>query len=76
MLKKKKNEARSRWYPTKVMTDADYADLVLLTNTSAQDKSLLEQATGSISLYLNVNKVHFMCFKHGTISTNSPLKLV
>ena len=42
------------------MTDADYTDdLVLLANTPAQTESRLynlEQAAGSIGLYLNANK--------------------
>ena len=53
-------EARSRQYPTEAITDADYTDdLVLLTNTPAQAKSLLhnlKQATISIGLYVNSDK--------------------
>ena len=65
------------------MTDADYADdLALLTNTSAQVKSLLhnlEQAAGSIGLNVNANKTEFMCFEQGgaiSASGGKPLKLV
>ena len=37
-----KKKPRSSWYPAETMTDVDYADnLVLLTNTSTQDDSLL-----------------------------------
>ena len=49
------------------MTDTDNADdLVLLTNTPAQAKSLLhnlEQAAGGIDLHVNANKTEFMSFK-------------
>ena len=52
--------ARSRWYPTETMTDADYADdLALLANTLAQAESLLhclDQATGGSGLSVNVNR--------------------
>ena len=63
--------------------DADYADdLVLLANTPTQTKSLLhsvEQATRSISLYVNLDKTEFMPFKEDGIVTTLkdwPLKLV
>ena len=60
-------KARSRWYPTETMTDADYAyDLVLLTNTTVRAESLLislEQVTGGISLYVNANKTEFLGFR-------------
>ena len=53
------------------MRDADYADnLVLLTNTPAWAKTLLdivEQAAGDIGLYENVIKTEFMCFKQGGV---------
>ena len=65
-------DARKRQYPVGTMTDADYSDdLALLTNTPAQDKSLLrsqEQAARGICLYVNTNKTEFMCFKQGTTS--------
>ena len=58
-----KEKARSRQHRIETMTDADYADyLLLLANTSAQAKSLphsLEQA----GLYMNTSKTVFMCFK-------------
>ena len=58
------------------ITDADYADdLALLVNTPAKVKFLLqslEQAAGSIGLYVNANKIEFMYFKcEGAISTLS-----
>ena len=75
-------KARSKQYPAKTITDTDYAnDLALLANTPTQVESLphsLEQAAGSIDLYMNANKTEFVCFKQkGTISTLSgkPLKL-
>ena len=56
----KLKEARSRQYPAEPITDADYADdLVLLADMHTQVDSLLhslEQAEGGIGLYLNVNK--------------------
>ena len=64
------------------MTDADFADLELLANTPAKEESLLyssEQAAGDIGLYMNANKIEYMCFKQKeAISTLSgkPLKLV
>ena len=66
-------KARSRWYPTEIITDADYVeDLVLLANTLAQAESLLyslEKAAGSIGIHANINKTEFMYFKwEGTLS--------
>ena len=56
---------------TEIITDADYADdLVLLMNTPAQ--------AGGIGSYINANKTVFMWFKQGgALSTPSgePLKL-
>ena len=54
--------------------DADYAgDLVLLTNTVGQAKSLLhslEHAARGIGLSVNSDKMEFVCFKQdGAIST-------
>ena len=74
---------RSRRYPAKTITDADYAnDIVLLANTHAQAETLLhslEQATAGISLHVNAHKMEYMCFNQtGDISTlnSSSLKLV
>ena len=54
-----KEKARSWRYPTKIMTDTDYADdVALLAITPAKDESLLhslEQAASRIGLYVNVN---------------------
>ena len=64
-------------------SNSDYADdLVLLTNTTAQTKSLLqslEQAERSVDLYNLADKTEFVSFKQeGVIFTlsNKPLKLV
>ena len=72
---------RNRWYPAETITDADYTDdLVLLASTSAIAKSLLhslEQAAREISLYVNSDKIQFICYKQeGAISTlnGKPLK--
>ena len=58
------NKARRKQYPAEIMTDADYTDdLVLLANTLNQAKFLLhslEQAAGSIDLYMNANKIEYM----------------
>ena len=57
---------RNRQYPTETMTDANYADdLVLLKNTAAQVESLqhsLVQAARNIGLYMNVDKTEDKCF--------------
>ena len=74
---------RSRRYPTKTITNGNYADdIVLLANAPAQAKTLLHslgQATAGISLHINAHKMGYMCFnKTGDISTlnGSTLKLV
>ena len=76
-------KARGRQYPAETITDAYYADdIVLLANTPTQAASLLhslEQAAGSISLHVNANKMKYMCFnQEGDISilNDSSLKLV
>ena len=65
---------RSRRYPAKTFTDADYADdIVLLANTPNQAETLLhslERATAGIGLHVNAHKTEFMCFNQkGDIST-------
>ena len=74
---------RSRRYPTKTITDADYADdKAILANTPAQAETLLhslERAAASIGLYVNAHKTEYMCFNQtGDISTlgGGSLKLV
>ena len=72
---------RSRRYPAKTITDADYADdIAILANTPAQAETLLNSlkraATG---LHVNSHKTEYMCFNQtGEISTlgGSSLKLV
>ena len=58
---KKKKEARSRWYQTESMIDADYADdFVPHVNTPTQPESLLynqEQAAGYICLEIHENQI-------------------
>ena len=69
---------RSRRYPEKTVTNADYADdLAILTNAPAQAETLLhslERATAGIGLQVNAQKMKYMC----DISTlgGSSLKLV
>ena len=79
----KLTKERSRRYPAKTITDADYADdTVLLANTPAQAETLLhslKQAAAGIGFHINAHKMEYMCFNQtGDISTlnSSPLKLV
>ena len=74
---------RSRRYPAKTITDADYADdIALLANTPNQTETLLlslEQAAADIGLHVNAHKTEYMCFNQaGDISTldGTSLKLV
>ena len=78
-LRKKK----SRKYPAKTITDADYADdIALLANTSNQAKTLLhslELTAACIGLHVNARKTEYMCYNQtGNISTldGTSLKLV
>ena len=78
-LKKK----RRRRYPTKTITDADFADhIAILANTPNQAETLLhslERATAGIGLHVNAHKTEYMCYNQtGDISTlhGTPLKLV
>ena len=74
---------RSRRYPAKTITDADYADdIAILVNTPNQAETLLqrlERAAAGIGLYVNAHKTGYMCYNQtGDISTldGTPLKLV
>ena len=65
---------RSRRYPAKTITDADYADdIALLANTPNQAKTLLhswERAAAGIGLHANAHKTEYMCYNQtGDIST-------
>ena len=57
---------RSISYPAQTITDADYADdIVLLANSPAQAESLLhslEQAADSIGFDINADKTEYTCF--------------
>ena len=57
---------RSRRYPAKTITDADYADdIAILTNTSNQAETLLhslKRAAAGIGFHLNARKTEYMCF--------------
>ena len=79
----KLTKKRSRRYPAKTITDADYADdIPLLANAPAQAETLLhslERAAAGIGLHVNAHKTEYMCFNQtGDISTlnSSSLKLV
>ena len=74
---------RSRRYPAKTITDADYADdIAILANTPVQAETLLhilERAATGIGLNVNTHKTEYMCFNQtGDIFTlgGSSLKLV
>ena len=74
---------RSRSYPAKTITDADYAeDIAILANTPNQAETLLhslEKAITGIGLHVDAHKTEYMCFKQtGYISTQggSSLKLI
>ena len=74
---------RSRKYPAKTITDADYADdIALLANTPNLAETLLhslERATAGIGLHVNAHKTEYMRFNQtGDISTldGTSLKLV
>ena len=74
---------RSRRYPAKTITDANYADdIALLANTPNKAETLLhilERAAACIGLHVNAHKTEFMCFNQkGDISTldRTSLKLV
>ena len=74
---------RIRTYPAQKITDADYADdIVLLANTPTQVETLqhsLERAAAGIGLNINTHKTEYKCFnKRGDIATQNGicLKLV
>ena len=74
---------RSRRYPAKTITDADYADdITILANTPNQAETLLhslERAAAGICFHVNAHKTEYMCYNQtGDISTQdgTPLKLV
>ena len=74
---------RSRGYSAQTITDADYADdIVLLANTSAQAENLLyslEREAAGISLHINADKDEYVCFYQKdniSVLKRGPLKLV
>ena len=62
----KLTKKRSRRYPAKTITDADYADdIAILANTPNQAETLLhslEQAAAGIGLHVNAHKTEYICF--------------
>ena len=65
---------RSRRYPAKTITDADYADdIAILVNTPNQAETLLhslERAAAGIGLHVDAHKTEYMCYNQtGNIST-------
>ena len=74
---------RSRRYPAKTITDADYTDdIAILANTPNQAETLLhslERAAAGIGLCVNAHKTEYIYYNQtGDISTldGTPLKLV
>ena len=74
---------RSRRYPAKIITEADYAnDIAILANTPNQAEALLhslEWAVAGIGLHVNAHKTEYICYyQTGDISTLdwTSLKLV
>ena len=74
---------RSRRFPAKTITDADYADdIAILANSPNQAETLLhslERAATCIGLYVNTHKTEYMCYNQtGDISTldGTPFKIV
>ena len=65
---------RSRRYPTKAITDADYTDdIAILANTPNQAETRLhslERSAGGIGLHVNAHKTEYTCYNQtGNIST-------
>ena len=60
----KLTKERSRRYPAKTITDADYADdIAILANAPAQAETLvhsLERAAAGIGLHINAHKTEYM----------------
>ena len=74
---------RSRRYPAKRITDADYADdIAILANTPNQGETLLhslERAAAGNGFHVNAHKTEYMCYNQtGGVSTldETPLKIV
>ena len=74
---------RSRRYPAKTITDADYADdIAILVNKPNQAETLLyslEQAAAGIGLHINAHRTEYMCFNQThdlSKQEGSSLKLV
>ena len=74
---------RSRRYPAKTITDADYTDdIAILANTPNQAETLLqslERTAAGIGLHVNAHKTEYMCNNQtGDVSTldRTSLKLV
>ena len=72
---------RSRRYPAKTITDADYADDIAILAPHQAETLLhsLERAAAGIGLYVNAHKTEYICDNQtGDISTleGTPLKLV
>ena len=76
----KLTKKRSRRYPAKTITDADYADdIAILANTPNQSETLLhslERAAAGIGLHVNAHKTEYICFNQaGDISSQDRTSL-
>ena len=84
LIKSKENgfeltKKRSRRYPAKTITDADYADDIAILANAPNQLHSLEQATTGIGLHVNAHKTEYMSFNQtGDISSldGTSLKLV
>ena len=60
-------KAKSRRYPGKKITDADYADDLALFSDKIDDAERLlhavEEAAARIGLYVNAKKTEYVCYK-------------
>ena len=67
----KLTKKRSRRYPSKTITDADYAAILANTPNQAETRlHSLERAATGIGLHVNADKTEYMCYNQtGNIST-------
>ena len=75
----KKKKVRSKRYAAEIMTDTKYIDNLAFLASAPDLLHSLEKVARAIGLYMNANKMEYMCFKQkGAICTFSskPLKLV
>ena len=73
-----KKKAKSRQYPAETMTNAAYANGLAQIHQPKPNPYCIAWSKQAGGIYVNTNKIEFMCFKQGVISTLSgkPLKSV